>query len=121
MNRGRRYNYGKQLRSDVYRYVKKHRLHKEWSGSKEELKEYLYDSLFSEDTVTGNGTGTYTKDASKAEIYLARNLDLLEQACNQFECTAEKVFQNGPEYADVAIRCYLLPQAIEQVVDKLHI
>lgn len=93
---------------------------------KEELKEdrnafeqRLNDELWTNDSVTGNGSGSYTFNTWEAEEYLCHNSDLLMEALNEFGCGAADI-SNGPEYCDVTIRCYLLSQAISTVLDELE-
>lgn len=44
-----------------------------------EWEEELNDALWTDDTVTGNGSGSYTFSKWHAEENLARNWDLLEE------------------------------------------
>lgn len=86
----------------------------------DDFKEYLQDELWVEDHVTGNASGSYTFNRWKAQEYVSENMDLLADACDEFGVTAEEVGQHilnsDWEWADVTIRCYLLPQAIEKAV-----
>lgn len=80
----------------------------------DELKEKLQDELWTVDRVTGNGSGSYTFNAWQAE----------ENICHNSELIAEveewgKLKRDDPEGIDVAIRCYLLPQAIDAAVNEL--
>lgn len=57
--------------------------------NKEEIEEQLNDDLWAEDSVTGNASGSYTFSTYQAE-------------------------EN-----DVTIRCYLLSQAISEVIEEI--
>lgn len=84
----------------------------------EELKETLYDDLWIEDSVTGNGSGAYFSTEDEAKKAVADNLDLLGEALKEFGCSWD-IMKQGVHYADVTMRCYLLAQAVDQAVDEL--
>lgn len=86
--------------------------------SAEDLKAYLQDALWTVDSVTGNGSGSYTFNAWTAEENLCHNLDLLQEATEEFGSDSD-ILAKGAEACDVTIRCYLLPQAIDAAVDEL--
>lgn len=95
----------------------------EWlrDDNKDEIAERLYDELWTNDSVTGNGSGSYWYNAWRAEESLCHNLDLLGKALTEFGCDADYIVKNGAEACDVTIRCYLLSQAIAEVLDEyLH-
>ena len=81
-----------------------------------ELREALNDELWVCDHVTGNASGSYTFSTWQAEEYLAHNWDVLEEACAEFGADMGEKVKNGAESADVLIRCYLLPAAIDEVL-----
>lgn len=81
-----------------------------------ELREALNDELWACDRVTGNGSGSYTFSAWKAEEYLAHNWDVLEEACAEFGADIGEEVKKGAENADVLIRCYFLGAAIKKVL-----
>ena len=111
------YDYLDAVRDDVKDWVEENIDLADYSDS-DELKDYLNDTLWTEDSVTGNGSGSYTFDRSKAGEYLAQNFDLLYDAIQDFggDCS---ILKDGPEACDVTIRCYLLGQAVDEVVDEL--
>lgn len=82
----------------------------------DELREALNDELWVCDHVTGNASGSYTFSQWEAEEYLTHNLDLLEEACAEFGADIGEEIKKGAESADVLIRCYLLPAAIDKVL-----
>lgn len=81
-----------------------------------ELREALNDELWACDRVTGNGSGSYTFSAWKAEEYLAHNWGVLEEACAEFGADIGEEVKKGAENADVLIRCYFLGAAIKKVL-----
>lgn len=54
-------------------------------NDEEKFKEILHDDLFSEDSVTGNGSGSYTMNRVKAEENVNNNWDLFSEALDNFE------------------------------------
>lgn len=116
-----KYDYMSAVKADVKAYIEDNGLIKEgWLDNRDELEEMLYDDLWIEDSVTGNGSGSYTFNAWDAEENLAHNLDLLGKALREFGCDAGYLIDHGAEAADVTIRCYLLGQAISEVLDEFE-
>ena len=87
--------------------------------NRDEIAQDLNDRLWVEDGVTGNASGSYTFNAWKAEEYLCHNLDLLGEALSEFGCGPEYLMEKGVEACDVTIRCYLLGECIERVLDEM--
>lgn len=77
----------------------------EWWGSWDEA----YDALFVDDSVTGNGSGSYTFNAAKARenvrglLYDGEFMGEAEGAGFGID-----VFKRGPEAVDVIARCLAL-------------
>lgn len=93
----------------------------EWSfDDREELEQIANDKLWIDDSVTGNGSGSYTFNSWRAEEYLCHNLDELADACEEFSQDIGEAVKQGAEYCDVTIRCYLLSQAIATALDELE-
>lgn len=113
------YNYLEAVTDDVREYIKNEINRTEWMGDREGLEEHLNDTLFVSDSVTGNASGSYTCNAWQAEENLCHNMDLLAEALEEFGDDLSYL-KNGAEACDVTIRCYLLPQAIAEVLDELE-
>ena len=112
-----KYNYMTAIMDDVNDYIENEITLADYT-SRDALEEYLNDELWVCDSVTGNASGSYYCNAWRAEEAIAHNWDLLQEACEEFGCT-DNVMDKGAEWADVTIRCYLLGQAIAQVLDEL--
>ena len=112
------YNYLESVKVDVKNYIENEVELSDYS-SREELESYLNDELFTNDSVTGNASGSYTYSTWQAEENLCHNLDLLGEACEEFGSSMD-VIKNGTESCDVTIRCYLLNQAISEVLDEME-
>ena len=114
------YNYLEELKSDVRNYIKEVASDYMDCEDMDELRDSLYDNLWDEDSVTGNGSGSYTFNREEAKKYVADNLDLMVDAYKEFD-SIEKLVNNLEdsdfETIDVTIRCYLLSQALDEVLD----
>ena len=117
-----KYDYLKNIKEDVKAYIEENKGNESYNfNNKEELKDLLYDDLWIDDSVTGNGSGSYYCNSYKARESLTGNEDLLIEALENFGNDAEgyKRSLTDPEFADVTIRCYLLGQAIDEVLEEL--
>lgn len=87
----------------------------------DELEEKLNDVLWNDDSVTGNGSGSYTFNRSTAQEYVEDNKYLVQDVINDGFETAETLGQwwieDNYEAIDVTIRCYLLSGAIAQALE----
>lgn len=113
-----KYNYLESVTEDVKEYINNEITLSDYEN-REELEEYLNDILWADDSVTGNASGSYTFSSWKAEEYLCHNMNLLAEACNEFGNEVNTELLENPEACDVTIRCYLLNQAISDVLDEL--
>lgn len=120
------YNYLDNVTSDVIDAIRE-------NYTSEEIAEKLYedrdgfssqlnDDLWIDDSVTGNGSGSYTFSRYEAAENLTGNYDLVKELVSEFGIDAETVADriDDPEYWDVSIRCYLLYQAIDAALDELE-
>lgn len=86
--------------------------------NREEAANDLGNLAFNEDSVTGNASGSYTMNTLVAERCLVGNWGLLDEALENFGDDNSKVFFNGAEWADVTIRCYLVDEAVDEVLTE---
>ena len=116
------YNYREAIQEDIITYINDN-LNLDSNDDKEALESTLNDDLWTEDSVTGNASGSYTFNRTAAREYIEDNLDLLSEACTELgvePATVGEWFMNQDyETMDVTIRCYLLPECIHAVVDEL--
>lgn len=118
------YDYLENVTADVRDYVEQEVDLSEWAGDRDGLEKKLNDGLWTCDSVTGNGSGSYTFNRVQAQIYVLDGMDELQEAVNEFgidsETIGEKFLESDWEYFDITIRCYLLGQAIAAVLDDLE-
>lgn len=113
------YDYREAVKNDVMEYVKNEIDFSDFD-TLEELEEHLNEELWTVDSVTGNGSGSYTFSTYEAEENICHNLDLLEEALEEFGSGADYLITNGAEAADVTIRCYLLGECIAAALEELE-
>ena len=112
------YDYLEAEKNDVLDYIKENIDFSSFEDI-EELEEELNEELWSEDSVTGNASGSYTFNRYLAEEHIAHNLDLLGEALEAFGCD-ESSIEKGAEWCDVTIRCYLLSSAISEALKEIE-
>lgn len=114
-----KYDYLEHVKEDVLNYIEENYENiKERFEDIDEAEETLSDILWYEDSVTGNASGSYTFSTWQAEENICHNLDLLQEVVEQWELPFPCNYLENPEIADVSIRCYLLNQAIREVLEE---
>lgn len=116
------YDYLSEMKNDVLAAIRDQYSLADYE-SRDEFEQVLNDELWIDDGVTGNASGSYTFNSSRAQDYVTDNEELLKEALTEFCVDAETIadhFLNGDwEYFDVTIRCYLLGQAISEALDEI--
>ena len=117
------YNYIEAMKEDIRNYINDNIDLSDFQD-RDDLSENLNDDLWIDDSVTGNASGSYTFNSYRAKEYVMDGMDELLNAINDFCIDAkevgEKFLNEEWEYFDVTIRCYLLGQAIEEVLDDME-
>lgn len=113
------YNYLESVKEDVRNYIEENAI-VATSDNRKEVEQELNDTLFVNDSVTGNASGSYTFSAWQAEENLCHNFELLTNALEELGYDLSYL-KKGAEACDVLIRCYLLGQAIFEVLDEIEI
>lgn len=115
------YNYREEMYDDVKRAVEEWH---EWHDEVNDLSEHyydIYDDLWVDDSVTGNGSGSYTFNSYRADDYVHDNFALACEAYTEFGGCANDVYDllkdNQSEIIDVTIRCYLLSEVLSDVLE----
>lgn len=81
----------------------------------------VYDNLFVDDSVTGNGSGSYTFNAFKARENVSEAIfdNRIVCALDNIGCDAEQIMnyirENDPESIDVCIRCAMLNEVYDEI------
>ena len=111
------YDYLEAVKEDVKNYIDDEITLSNYSD-KDEFGRYLEDILWTEDSVTGNASGSYTFSRWEAEENLCHNWDILEEIAEDWGTASLDFF--SPESLDVTIRCYFLNNAISGVLDDME-
>lgn len=116
-----KYNYKETICSDVREYINQHytseQIRERLSNNRDGLYNDLYDDMFNDDLITGNTSGSYYCNAWEAEESLCHNLELLREAID--ELGGDYSVLDSAESCDVMIRCHLLGQCLDDVLDEL--
>nr|DAS02380.1 MAG TPA: hypothetical protein [Bacteriophage sp.] len=113
-----RYDYRENIKNDLIDFITENYKPSEYNNY-DEAYDLIYDDVFRSDSVTGNASGSYFCNTWKAEESICHNLDLLGEAFEAFCEDGADVLKNGAESCDVTIRCYLLSQALQEVLDEM--
>jgi hypothetical protein len=114
------YDYREAMTEDVKEWIKENIDLTEWTEDREGLEQQLNDDLWTEDSITGNASGSYYCNSYNAEESIVHNWDLLNEALDEFGQNNINVIEKGAEWADVTIRCYLLGFVISDVLDEME-
>ena len=119
-----KYNYLESIKANVMEYIN-NEINLTDYEDKDDLEQFLNDELFTEDSVTGNASGSYTFCRQTAKEYVTENMEecieALKEFCVEAETVAEKFLSEDWEYFDVSIRCHLLDQAISEVLEEIEL
>lgn len=116
-----RYNYYDAVKDDVIKAIRDDtELEPREDEDRDNYKERLEDALWASE-VTGNGDcAYYYSDEEDAIAAVMWNLELCSEAYCEFGKEQDAVnFMDNIRDADVSIRCYVLPSAIDAAIDKL--
>lgn len=114
------YDYKEAMKEDIREAISDN----EWRYTgldRDKLEETLNDDLWIDDSVTGNGSGSYTFNAEEAKEYVfADGMGYYAEAVEEFGLDAKTIEEHltDYEYIDVTIRCYLLGQIISELLDE---
>ena len=117
-----RYDYRREEATDIYNYIHENYSDeeiKEFMTDREQFQEDLNEILWTEDSVTGNASGSYFMSTWKAEEAISHNFDLIADMEWEFgELDNKRKY--SAEYLDVSIRCYLLGECIGIALDEIE-
>lgn len=116
-------NYLNQVKNDVLDYIAENIDGADWIDDRDGLEEHLYEECWISDSVTGNASGSYYCNSYKAREAVFEDYDTVRNALEEFETPDRigKLFLDEEwELIDLTARCYVLGQAISDVLDTLE-
>ena len=119
------YDYAEEMKKDIREAIEDSYDLSEYRGRRDEFEDELNEKLWVDDSVTGNGSGSYTFNSIEAKEYVIDNLDLLAEMAAEYglddKTIAEHFLSEDWEFFDVSIRCYMLGEAIHSVLDDMEV
>ena len=118
------YDYLDAIKADIRDWMNDNNDVVDYVGlTKSELYDKLNDDLWIADGVTGNGSGSYTFNCSEAKEYVQDDgdnyiRDMVKEGWLTSDKLVEYYLNEDYESIDVCIRCYLLGQAIDAVLNE---
>ena len=115
-----KYSYIEALKNDIRQYMEDNESYLNYTD-REDLEEQLNDLLWTADSVTGNGSGSYTFNREEAKGYVMDNMPLAVDAFREFDEIERFVgYLESEDYEciDVTIRCFLLGQVLYEVLEE---
>lgn len=116
-------DYKDQVKSDIKDYLTQEDL---WPTAEldtpeyEEQRDAAYDRCYMADSITGNASGSYTFNTWQAEenvCHLLWDEDLWLLLNGSMEVNPADMVK-GPEYIDVSIRCALVSECLDAVLEE---
>lgn len=120
------YNYLEAVKADVRQWMEDNEYYINMAdfSDADDFMEYLNDSMWTDDSVTGNGSGSYTFNSADAKEYVLADTETVREALSEFCCDAaeigEKFLNEEWEWLDVTARCYCLGLAIGEVIEEIR-
>lgn len=118
--------YNDEVKADVIEWINENinYIDDDVKADKDALFEYLNDNLWTADSVTGNGSGSYTFSRMEAKEKVFADIETVKEALVEFgtpaETIAEKFLDEDWEYFDVTARCYVLGSAIYEALEDME-
>ena len=120
------YNYKEQIRADVKEWIEDNKEQIE-GLDRHDAYEVVYDSCWVDDSVTGNASGSYTFSRWEARQNFFNDEDseeyidqMIEDGFTCRESVGRAVQESQWELLDVSIRCWLLCDAVSDVLDEYY-
>ena len=120
------YSYKEVVRSDVREWIDNNR--EDIDGlDRADAYDVVYDSCWIDDSVTGNASGSYTFSRYEARQNFFNDDDsdeyifqMIEDGFISADELGKKIAESNWEYIDLSIRCWLLCDAVSDVLDEVY-
>ena len=117
-------DYRTEVKEDIKAYYEDNEYYINYADfdTPEDFGEWLNDTLWTEDSVTGNASGSYTFNSYEAREKVLADMETVSEALKEFCVPAEEIgnrFLNEDwEYLDVTARCYVLGECIAEFIEE---
>lgn len=116
------YNYKEQLRKDVKEILLIDGCYDEYKSDMENISDVI-ELIFCDDSITGNGSGSYTFSSYEARKNVLENLDEIIEAYRNYGYSdkdlLDNIYDDNYEAVDVIYRCYLLYNGVcDDIIEK---
>jgi hypothetical protein len=117
--------YTTDLLTDIEEYIDENINYADYDDI-DELRDYLNDELWANDSVTGNGPngGYYSSTADAREQFFSDGFDNFDSVVSELSIPHEDVIKHFLEgdwdWFDTNVRCYLLSECIDSVLDDIE-
>lgn len=100
-------DYREEVLNDIKAYIDDQG---QWYVDTDKDFDEFYEDLWTVDSVTGNGSGSYYFNSAKARNAVSEFIftDEFKEMCDEWCLDVAKLVNDGPEAIDVTIRCYTL-------------
>ena len=120
------YSYKEVVRSDVREWIEDNKEQIE-GLDRHDAYDVVYDSCWVADEVTGNASGSYTFSRYEARQNFFNDEDsddyisqMIEDGFISADELGKKISESNWEYIDLSIRCWLLCDAVSDVLDEMY-
>ena len=120
------YSYKEAVCNDVREWIEDHKEELQ-DVDRSDAYDIVCDSCWIDDSVTGNLSGSYTFNRFEArrnffeddysEDYIS---EMIEEGIMSADTLGKKIAESDWEYIDVSIRCWLLSDAVSEVLDDVY-
>lgn len=116
--------YLEQVKADVAQYMEDNEYYYNMSDYRDadDFQDKIYDEMWTADSVTGNGSGSYTFNREEAKGNVLSDMETVREALNEFcvdaQTIGEKFLDEDWEYLDVTARCYILGIAVGEWIEE---
>ena len=116
------YNYKEQIRNDVKERLLIEGCYDDYKSDMEGIADVI-NLIFCDDSITGNGSGSYTFSRYEARKNVLENLDEIIEAYRNYGYSDKDLlntmYDDNYEAVDVIYRCYLLDNGIyNDIIEK---
>lgn len=99
------------VKKNIYNYV---------GLSEDDLRVRIGDDAWIDDSVTGNGSGHLSGKDTDYDKNLYGNIELLGEALEELNSGPDFLRNYGARGCDASIRCYLIPQCMNEAVEYVE-